>query len=60
MPTAINLTPNDRFVLLTDLLEGGARSKADQLQERMRKELDVRNAMELAEYEYLWQCTLCE
>jgi hypothetical protein len=24
--TATNLTPNDRFVLLTDLLEGGARS----------------------------------
>jgi hypothetical protein len=34
-PTAVNLTPNDRFVLLTDLLEGGARSQADQLQERM-------------------------
>jgi hypothetical protein len=50
-PTAVNLTPNDRFVLLTDLLEGGARPQADQLQERMRKELDVRNAMELAEYE---------
>jgi hypothetical protein len=26
-PTAANLTPNDRFVLLTDLLEGGARSQ---------------------------------
>jgi hypothetical protein len=25
--TATNLTPNDRFVLLTDLLEGGARSQ---------------------------------
>ena len=35
-PTAVNLTPNDRFVLLTDLLEGGARSQADQLQERMQ------------------------
>jgi hypothetical protein len=50
-PTATNLTPNDRFVLLTDLLEGGARSQADQLQERMQKELDASNAMELAEYE---------
>jgi hypothetical protein len=50
-PTATNLTPNDRFVLLTDLLEGGARSQADQLQERMQKELDANNAMELAEYE---------
>jgi hypothetical protein len=50
-PTAVNLTPNDRFVLLTDLLEGGARSQADQLQERMQKELDVRNAIEVAEYE---------
>jgi hypothetical protein len=50
-PTAVNLTPNDRFVLLTDLLEGGARSQADQLQERMQRELDVCNAMELAEYE---------
>jgi hypothetical protein len=49
-PTAANLTPNDRFVLLTDLLEGGARSQADQLQERMQKELDASNAMELAEY----------
>jgi hypothetical protein len=49
-PTAVNLTPNDRFVLLTDLLEGGARSQADQLQERMQRELDVCNAMELAEY----------
>jgi hypothetical protein len=43
-PTAANLTPNDRFVLLTDLLEGGARSLADQLQERMQKELDASNA----------------
>jgi hypothetical protein len=50
-PTAANLTHNDRFVLLTDLLEGGARSQADQLQERMQKELDANNAMELAEYE---------
>jgi hypothetical protein len=50
-PTAVNLTPNDRFVLLTDLLEGGARSQADQIQERMQRELDVRNAMKLAEYE---------
>jgi hypothetical protein len=50
-PTATNLTLNDRFVLLTDLLEGGARSQADQLQERMQKELDASNAMELAEYE---------
>jgi hypothetical protein len=50
-PTATNLTPNDRFVLLTDLLEGGARSQADQLQERMQKELDASNAMKLAEYE---------
>jgi hypothetical protein len=41
---------NDRFVLLTDLLEGGAGSQADQLHERMQKELDARNAMELAEY----------
>jgi hypothetical protein len=49
-PTATNLTPNDRFVLLTDLLEGGARSQADQLQERMQ-ELDASNAAELAEYE---------
>jgi hypothetical protein len=30
-PTATNLTLNDCFVLLTDLLEGGARSQADQL-----------------------------
>jgi hypothetical protein len=50
-PTNTNLTPNDRFVLLTDLLEGGARSQTDQLQERMQKELDASNAMELAEYE---------
>jgi hypothetical protein len=50
-PTASNLTPNDRFVLLTDLLEGGARSQADQLQKGMQKELDAGNAMELAEYE---------
>jgi hypothetical protein len=50
-PTAVNLTPNDRFVLLTDLLEGGARSQANQLQARMQKELDASNAMELAEYE---------
>jgi hypothetical protein len=50
-PTAVNLTPNDQFVMITDLLEGGARSQADQLQERMQKELDVRNATELAEYE---------
>jgi hypothetical protein len=49
--TAVNLTPNDRFVLLTDLLEGGARSQADQLQERMQKELDAKNPIELAEYE---------
>jgi hypothetical protein len=27
-PQAVNLTDNDRFVLLTDLLEGGARSQA--------------------------------
>jgi hypothetical protein len=33
-PTAVNLTPNDRFVLLTDFVEGGAKSLADQLQER--------------------------
>jgi hypothetical protein len=50
-PTATNMTVNDRFLLLTDLLEGGARSQADQLQERMQKELDAGNAMELAEYE---------
>jgi hypothetical protein len=50
-PTAVSLTPNDRFILLTDLLEGGARSQADQLQERMQRELDVHNVMELAEYE---------
>jgi hypothetical protein len=50
-PTTVNLTHNDRFVLLTDLLECGARSQADQLQKRMQKELDARNAMELAEYE---------
>jgi hypothetical protein len=50
-PTATNLTLNDCFVLLTDLLEGGARSQANQLQERMQKELDASNAMELAEYE---------
>jgi hypothetical protein len=30
-PTAVNLTPKHRFVLLIDLLEGGARSQADQL-----------------------------
>jgi hypothetical protein len=50
-PTAANLTPNDRFVLLTDLLEGGARSQADQLQQRMQKELDASNALELMEYD---------
>jgi hypothetical protein len=50
-PTATNLTLNNRFVLLTDLLEGGARSQADQLQERMQKELDANNALELVEYE---------
>jgi hypothetical protein len=50
-PTAANLTPNDRFVLLTNLLEGGARSQADQLQERMQKELDASNALELMEYD---------
>jgi hypothetical protein len=50
-PTATNLTLNDRFVLLTNLLEGGARSQADQLQERMQKELDASNALELVEYE---------
>jgi hypothetical protein len=49
-PQAANLTPNDHFILYTKLLEGGARSQADQLQERMQKELDQRNAMELAEY----------
>jgi hypothetical protein len=49
-PTAANLTPNDRFVLLTDLLEGGARSQADQLQEWMQKESDASNALELMEY----------
>jgi hypothetical protein len=36
-PTAVNLTPNDLFVLLTDLLEGRARSQADQLHERMQR-----------------------
>jgi hypothetical protein len=50
-PTANNLTPNDRFVLLTDLLEGGARSQADQLQGWMQKELDANNALELVEFE---------
>jgi hypothetical protein len=50
-PTAANLTPNDRFVLLTDLLEGGARSQADQLQERMQRELDASNALELMRYD---------
>jgi hypothetical protein len=50
-PTAVNFTPSDRFVLLTDLLEGGARSQADQLQERMQKELDASNALELMEYD---------
>jgi hypothetical protein len=49
--TATNLTLNDRFVLVTNLLEGGARSQADQLQKRMQQELDASNAMELAEYE---------
>jgi hypothetical protein len=49
-PTAANLTPNDRFVFLTDILEGGARFQVDQLQKRMQKELDASNAMELAEY----------
>jgi hypothetical protein len=49
-PQAANLTPNDHFIWYTELLEGGARSQADQLQERMQKELDLRNAMELAEY----------
>jgi hypothetical protein len=50
-PTAANLTPNDRFVLLTDLLKGGARSQADQLQERMQKMLDASNAPELMKYD---------
>jgi hypothetical protein len=50
-PTVANLTPNDRFVLLTNLLEGGARSQADQLQKRMQKELDASNALELMEYD---------
>jgi hypothetical protein len=50
-PTAANLTSNDRFVLLTDLQEGGARSQADQLQERMQKELDASNVLELIEYD---------
>ena len=50
-PQAANLTPNDHFILYTELLEGGARSQADQLQERMQKELDMRNAIELAEYD---------
>jgi hypothetical protein len=49
-PQAANLTPNDHFILYTEFLEGGARSQADQLQERMQKELDLRNTMELAEY----------
>jgi hypothetical protein len=49
-PQAANLTPNDPFILYTELVEGGARSQADQLQKRMQKELDLRNAMELAEY----------
>jgi hypothetical protein len=51
-PMGANLTPNDRFVLLTDLLEGGARSQADQLQEpEMQKELDASNALELMDYD---------
>jgi hypothetical protein len=49
-PQAANLTPINHFILYTKLLEGGARSQADQLQERMQKELDLMNAMELAEY----------
>jgi hypothetical protein len=49
-PQAANLTPNDHFILYTKVLEGGTRSQADQLQERMQKELDLRNVMELAEY----------
>jgi hypothetical protein len=56
-PQAANLTPNNHFILYIELLEGGARSQADQLQERMQKELDLRNAMELAEYTRQWQCT---
>jgi hypothetical protein len=52
-PQAANLTLNDHFILYTELLEGGARSQADQLQERMQKELDLKNAMELAEYHTL-------
>jgi hypothetical protein len=50
-PTAANLTPNDRFVLLTNLLEGRARSQADQLQVRMQKELDASSAWKLMEYD---------
>jgi len=50
-PQGLNLTDNDRFVLLTDLLEGGARSQAHQLQERMQKDLDARNAADLKKYE---------
>jgi hypothetical protein len=50
-PTTANLTPNDRFVLLTDLLEGGVRSQADQLQKRMQKKLDASNTLELMEYD---------
>jgi hypothetical protein len=49
-PQAANLTPNDHFILYTELLEGDARSQADQLQERMLKELDLKNAMEITEY----------
>lgn len=49
--TAANLTPNDCFTFLTDLLESGARSQAHQLEERMQKELDASNAATLAEYE---------
>jgi hypothetical protein len=49
-PQAANLTPNDHFISYTELLEGGAKYQADQLQKRMQKELDLGNVMELAEY----------
>jgi hypothetical protein len=59
-PTAVNLTPNDRFVLLLDLLEGGAKSQADQLLEWMQKEWTHATQWNWRSTRNLWQCSLCE
>jgi hypothetical protein len=59
-PTAANLTPNDRFVLLTDLLEGGARSPG-----RINSRSGCRRSWTQATQwnwrstRHPWRCTLC-